>query len=566
MVFFLFFLSSFYFIYKIYFRLKKFLFLKIFSLLIISINLLIFFEFWGFYINSFFFSFNLYIIQFLFFIDFFSIIFLFLLIFIRGFIIYYSFRYFLEEVNQKIFFFYLVFFIFFIFLLVCRRSLLLIFVRWERVGVISFLLISWWFRRSEATQSAIQAILYNRFRDFCFFLSIFSLIFLRYFGELYYFYSYFSFFLIFFFFFSIISKSSQFLFHPWLPNAMERPTPVSSLLHSSTIVVARVFLTIRLFSYFNIYIIILIRIFRSLTILLRALNRVRGKDIKKIIAHSTTSQLRFIILSSVITSQFISFFLLFLHAFFKSCLFLCSGTLIHRIGNNQLVESSLLGFNPNSFTFVIFLLSSISLLGIPFFSRFFSKDLILENIWGRLVNRLISIIFIFRSSLTVCYTLFLFYSSFLYYLFSFSSKFIKIEKFRGFVSWMFFISVRSIFLGGFIINSFFFFIREEFLFFFSKIIPFLVLFLGIFIFFFLIFNTDKGYFFNLLYFNLLFHRSYNFFPLFFIKFYKIFEFKRIEIFFIIFNFNKFFFFDYFNINKIFFFIFFILLFFCFFLA
>lgn len=467
-----------------------------------------------------------------FFFDTFSMYFFFLLLYVRRIIIIYSFWYITNEPHQKSFIFYIFFFIFFIFILTNSGNLLLLLVRWERVRVISFFLIRWWFGRSEATICSSQAIYYNRFGDFFFILSI-LFISLRPFFILNS--NTINNFIFFFISIAIISKSSQIFMHPWLPNAIERPTPVSSLLHSSTIVVARVYLLIRLQRISPLLFVCLPPILRRITILFIRICSSFQTDIKKIIAYSTSSQLRFIIFTVFYISSYIRFFLIFTHAFFKSLLFLVSRLLIHSDNDDQ-ENTRINSRSTSSLSIYAFIISAMSLIRIPFFSRFFSKDLILENIWSGVTNILIILIFILRCIFTAIYSI-----SLILVKLSFNkNKLISIEKINKIFFWIPIILVGRVFYRNFF---FFFFDIWNELILNIKIfyIPVFILIIRFFFFFFIKKNIDARVYKFTFFYNPLIHSffsktwllfSYNFLLLDYFFFEYLIFFKKINIFFI----------------------------------
>merc|ERR1712090_16182 len=191
---------------------------------------------------------------------------------------------------------------------------------------------------------------------------------------------------------------------PWLPNAIERPTPVSSLLHSSTIVMARVFLLIRVTDTMSLFMIETVFLIRALTMVYGSICALFQSDMKKTIAYSTTSQLGFIISTLGMRIAILSFIHLCLHAFFKSVIFMSSGYIIHDSANNQdyrRIRKSILNSKIASVSMII---RSLSLCGFPFFARFASKDLILENLMRGVLNRICVILVFLSCVLTVRYS------------------------------------------------------------------------------------------------------------------------------------------------------------------
>ena len=198
------------------------------------------------------------------------------------------------------------------------------------------------------------------------------------------------------------TKRAQIPFSAWLPAAMAAPTPVSSLVHSSTLVTAGVYLIIRMNLIVNYYIYLLV-----ISLITRFLSRVGAlyePDIKKVIALSTLSQLGIIIFRLSLGLKDLSFFHLISHALFKSLIFLCAGAYIHHYSNNQ--ESRFIVNIPNlsSLFSVYFLYANISLIGLFFLTGFYSKDMILESIYTINSNLLILFLMVFRVLITILYT------------------------------------------------------------------------------------------------------------------------------------------------------------------
>ena len=294
------------------------------------------------------------------------------------------------------FFAYLNLFTFFMLFLITSDNLLLIFWGWEGVGICSYLLINFWYNRIMANKSALKAVFINKISDIFLLYGIvlisielntlelpvfFSLIpFIKLKG-IYIFGSHFNLLnvIAFFLMLGAFGKSAQVGLHIWLPEAMEGPTPVSALIHAATMVTAGVFLIIRfsiLFEYCpNISKIILF--IGSLTALLSSLIGSFQYDIKKIIAYSTCSQLGYMFVGCGLSHYTLTLFHLFNHAFFKALLFLSSGLIIHSL-NTQDIRNFAKTKEVNVIIIIYFLIPSLSLCGLPFFSGAFSKELIIS--------------------------------------------------------------------------------------------------------------------------------------------------------------------------------------------
>ena len=272
-------------------------------------------------------------------------------------------------------------------ILTSSKNLFVFFIGWEGVGFLSFLLIGWWFTRKEAKAAALQAIIYNRIGDIGIIILIAGVLIISKGWKI----TKIKFIkkkapkwqkiLLFATLIAAIGKSAQFSLHAWLPAAMEGPTPVSALLHRSTMVVAGVFLLIRVTKFTsNRTFLSTCSIIGALTAIFAATSAFRQHDIKKIIAYSTTRQLGLMVLAIGLGFPKIALFHICTHAFFKAMLFLCSGRIIHRHKKEQdlrkisKIKSSL------PITSACLTLGSVALMGIPFLRGFFSKDLILESV------------------------------------------------------------------------------------------------------------------------------------------------------------------------------------------
>lgn len=309
----------------------------------------------------------------------------------------YSLEYMSEDPHKERFFCYLSLFTFFMCFLVSANNFLGMFLGWEGVGLASYLLINFWFKRIEANKASIKAMLVNRIGDFSLVLGMIlifnlfkSLNYNLVFSLVYKFQSVKIIFLnlefeiltliSFLLFIGVMAKSAQLGLHTWLADAMEGPTPVSALIHAATMVTAGVFLLIRcspLVEYSEAMLKI-ITIVGGITALVSALIGVFQQDIKKIIAFSTCSQLGFMVAACGFSQYSLAFAHLVNHAFFKALLFLTAGLLIHTFHDEQDINrfGNVAVLFPLSYIFMF--IGSVSLVGLPFLTGFYSKHLILE--------------------------------------------------------------------------------------------------------------------------------------------------------------------------------------------
>lgn len=305
----------------------------------------------------------------------------------------YSIEYMREDPHQIRFFSYISIFTFFMVILVTAGNLVQLFIGWEGVGICSYLLINFWYSRVDANKSSIMAMVTNKVGDICLLVAFavvfyiyksfdFSVIFSYHMVNAFYYTldSDLIFIICFLFILGAVGKSAQLGLHVWLPEAMEGPTPVSSLIHAATMVTAGIFLLIRCSFLFDlvpsIYLIILF--FGSLTTFLGSSIGLFQHDIKKIIAYSTCSQLGYMFLSCGLLGYTNSIFHLINHAFFKALLFLSAGLIIYCFSHEQDYRKmgSLIFFFP--FAYISILIGSLSLIGFPFLSGFYSKEKIVQ--------------------------------------------------------------------------------------------------------------------------------------------------------------------------------------------
>jgi NADH-ubiquinone oxidoreductase chain 5 len=358
------------------------------------------------------FSFDLLSVNWVFYFDVLTAIMLLVVTFVSFCAHFYSIEYMHGDPHQVRFMSYLSLFTFFMLMLVTAGNLIQLFVGWEGVGICSYLLINFWYTRLKANKAAIMAVVTNKIGDITLLLS-FGFIFFIYksfdFNVLfayttqiynlsfeYYTFIYdFNYIICFLFILGAVGKSAQIGLHIWLPEAMEGPTPVSSLIHAATMVTAGIFLILRCSFLFELVPTVLLWIvfFGSLTTFFASSVGIFQNDLKKIVAYSTCSQLGYMFLACGLSGYNFSMYHLFNHAFFKALLFLTAGYIIHSISNEQDIRKmgGLLKLFP--FSYIMLLLASLSLMGLPFFSGFYSKEKIIELFFNRYSLSLDNVLF-----------------------------------------------------------------------------------------------------------------------------------------------------------------------------
>jgi NADH-quinone oxidoreductase subunit L len=313
----------------------------------------------------------------------------------------YSIGYMAEDPSIPRFMAYISLFTFFMLALVTADNFVQLFFGWEGVGLMSYLLVGFWYDRPSANTAAIKAFLVNRVGDFGFSLGIYAVFVI--FGSL-------DFATVFgaapkvvgktmeflgwqldsltlaciLLFIGAMGKSAQIPLHTWLPDAMEGPTPVSALIHAATMVTAGVFMVARLSPLFEYAptALAVVGIIGGTTAIFAASIGMVQPDIKKVVAYSTCSQLGYMFVAAGVSAYGAAIFHLFTHAFFKGLLFLCCGSVIHAMGGEQDMRRMGGLWRKTPITYVTMWIGALSLTAIPFFSGYYSKDTILDAAWA----------------------------------------------------------------------------------------------------------------------------------------------------------------------------------------
>jgi NADH-quinone oxidoreductase subunit L len=313
-------------------------------------------------------------------------------VFIISFLVhFFSVDYMKGDIRYNRYFAYLGLFTFSMSGIVLTHNILMMYIFWELVGISSYLLIGFWYEKKSASDAGKKAFIVNRIGDLGMLAGL-LILFLTY--------NTFSFQQIFseiskghlpfnsgfwltvtgiLIFCGAIGKSAQFPLHVWLPDAMEGPTPVSALIHAATMVAAGVYLVVRVFGILTADAMLFIATIGALSAFIPATIALTQNDIKRVLAYSTISQLGYMIMALGVGAYKFAFFHLITHAFFKACLFLGSGSVIHAMHHEQDIRNMGGLRKKMPLTYATFLISSIAISGIPLTSGFLSKDGILSG-------------------------------------------------------------------------------------------------------------------------------------------------------------------------------------------
>nr|WAX39279.1 NADH dehydrogenase subunit 5 [Bundoksia longissima] len=344
--------------------------------------------------------------------DWMSLMFMGFVFFISSLVILYSNDYMYGDLNINRFVLLVFMFVMSMMFLIVSPNLISILLGWDGLGLVSYCLVIY-YQNNKSYNAGMLTALSNRVGDVCLLLAISWMLSFGSWNFIYYLdllkgnfeMNIISFLVV----LAALTKSAQIPFSSWLPAAMAAPTPVSALVHSSTLVTAGVFLLIRFSVVFSDFLNIFLLLISSLTMFMAGLGANFEYDLKKIIALSTLSQLGLMMSILSMGFPFLAFFHLLIHALFKALLFMCAGMMIHVMKDSQDIRYMGNLSNQMPLTSACLCISNFALCGMPFLAGFYSKDLILEMLSLSYVNIFMFFLFFFSTGLTVCYSFRLFY-------------------------------------------------------------------------------------------------------------------------------------------------------------
>nr|YP_010852737.1 NADH dehydrogenase subunit 5 [Philagra albinotata]WGL39477.1 NADH dehydrogenase subunit 5 [Philagra albinotata] len=396
-------------------------------------------------------------------LDWMSLVFMSFVLGISSIVMFYSIEYMNDDINKNRFNYLVFMFVLSMMFLIISPNLISILIGWDGLGLISYCLVIY-YQNNKSYNAGMITSLTNRIGDVALLMSISWMMNFGSWNYIFYLNEMINMnFIIFMIVLASFTKSAQIPFSSWLPAAMSAPTPVSSLVHSSTLVTAGVYLMIRFnIIIMNSFLIELMMIFSLLTMIMSSIGANFEFDLKKIIALSTLSQLGFMMSTLMLGYPTMAFFHLLIHALFKALLFLCAGVMIHCMWGNQDIRfmGSLIIQLPIITSCMN--ISNLALCGFPFLSGFYSKDLIMESVMMSNMNFMFFCMFMMSVGLTVMYSIRLSYYSMLKStnMFSYMSIFDCSNQMKksiilmvffsicggSFLSWMIFCTPVNIFL------------------------------------------------------------------------------------------------------------------------
>nr|QRW36365.1 NADH dehydrogenase subunit 5 [Megaporus rufipes] len=347
-------------------------------------------------------------------LDWMSLLFMGFVMFISSMVIFYSKEYMFGDLNMNRFIMLVLMFVFSMMLLIISPNLVSILLGWDGLGLVSYCLVIYYQNVKSYNAGMITALM-NRIGDVMLLIAITWMLNFGSWNYVYYMDMMEGDLIMkiigLLVMIAALTKSAQIPFSSWLPAAMAAPTPVSALVHSSTLVTAGVYLLIRFMNILSDWMKIYLLLIGVLTMFMAGLGANFEFDLKKIIALSTLSQLGLMMSTLAMGSYLLTFFHLLTHAMFKALLFMCAGSMIHNLKDVQDIRfmGNLMIFMP--LTCVVMNISNLALCGMPFLAGFYSKDMILEFVSLSNLNILMYVLFYLSTGLTVCYSFRLCYYS-----------------------------------------------------------------------------------------------------------------------------------------------------------